>query len=239
MYSERASWLPEVVAWQRTVRPDGPAVRILPDGCLDLIWHDGHLFVAGPDTTAQVSAAVGGGRLAALRFGAGTGPGAVGVPADELRDRQVPLADLWHPAEVRRLSEQVATGGPAALERAVARRWRAPDPIMAGVAARARAGSPVGAIADDCGLSPRHLHRRCRTAFGYGPKMLVRILRLQRAVALARSGTAFAAVAATSGYADQAHLARDVRALAGVPLGALIGGAGAPMQEGQVVGSGA
>lgn len=228
MYVERASYLPAVVAWQRIVQA-GSALRVLPDGCLDVIWHDGDLFVAGPDTTAQLSVSPDGGRLVALRFGAGTGPGAVGAPADELRDRQVPLADLWHPADVRRLAEQVAAADPAGaaavLEREAGRRWRPPDPIMAGVAARARRGDPVAAIAADCGLSPRHLQRRCQTSFGYGPKMLVRILRLQRAVALARTGAAFAAVAVTSGYADQAHLARDVRELAGVPLGELLAGA--------------
>jgi transcriptional regulator GlxA family with amidase domain len=134
-----------------------------------------------------------------------------------------------YPADVRRLAEQVAAADPAGaaavLEREAGRRSRPPDPIMAGVAARARRGDPVAAIAVDCGLSPRHLQRRCQTSFGYGPKMLVRILRLQRAVALARTGAAFAAVAVTSGYADQAHLARDVRELAGVPLGELLAGA--------------
>lgn len=59
-------------------------------------------------------------------------------------------------------------------------------------------------------------------AFGYGPKMLVRILRMNQAVDLARSGTPFAEVAARIGYADQAHLAREVKALAGVPLSELI-----------------
>jgi AraC-like DNA-binding protein len=52
--------------------------------------------------------------------------------------------------------------------------------------------------------------------------LLARVLRLQRAVALARTGSPFAAVSADSGYADQAHLSREVKALAGVPLGALI-----------------
>jgi AraC-like DNA-binding protein len=218
MYSERASTLPEVVAWQHPARTAGPPVRILPDGCLDLIWHDGDLFIAGPDTSAQLSTA--GGSFAGLRFAAG--PGFLGVPADELRDRRTPLAALWHPADVRRLSEQVAAHGVVALERAVAARWRDPDPLMVGVAAQARAGTPVGAIAVASGLSARHLQRRCQTTFGYGPKLLARILRLQRAVALARAGRPFATVAVDSGYADQAHLARDVRVLAGVPLSELV-----------------
>ena len=66
------------------------------------------------------------------------------------------------------------------------------------------------------------MHRRSLAAFGYGPKTLARILRFQRALALARAGTPLAEVAVRSGYADQAHLAREVRALAGVPLGRLM-----------------
>ena len=221
MYAERASALPHVVAWRSVAPPDGRTTRILPDGCLDLIWNDGSVFVAGPDTVAEVASSPPGSRFAALRFAAGTGPGVLGVPADELLDRQVPLEDLWPAAEVRRLAE--ATDPIAALESVAARRFQQPDRTMVAVAEAAQAGRQVSAIADSCALSPRHLHRLCKTAFGYGPKTLHRILRLQRAVRLARGGLPFADVSAVAGYADQAHLAREVKALAGVPLSGLIG----------------
>ena len=39
-------------------------------------------------------------------------------------------------------------------------------------------------------------------------------------------GMPFAETATRAGYADQAHLARDVRELAGMPLGKLLGGGG-------------
>jgi AraC-like DNA-binding protein len=210
-----------VVAWRRVVPPGDGAVRVLPDGCLDIIWNDGAVFVAGPDTRTEIVSSPAGSHFAALRFADGTGPAVLGVPADELTDREVPLADLWPAAEVRRLAE--APDPVAALEAAALRRWRQPDPAMVALSAGARAGRPVGAIADACGLSPRHLQRRCKTAFGYGPKTLARILRLQRTLALARGGHPFADVSATAGYADQAHLSREVRALAGVPLGVLMG----------------
>ena len=219
MYVERPAALPYVVAW-RAIKTDGDLDRILPDGCLDLIWSDGRVFVAGPDTTAQVHPPRPGSRVAGLRFAAGTGPAVVGVPADEITDRRVPLEQVWSGAEVRRIAD--ADDPLAALEAAAPRRWQDPDRALVAVAAQARAGRTVDAIAGSCGLSARHLQRRCRTAFGYGPKTLTRILRLQRALSLARDGMSFAAVSATAGYADQAHLSRDVRALAGVPLGALV-----------------
>lgn len=61
-------------------------------------------------------------------------------------------------------------------------------------------------------------HRRCLAGFGHGPKQLGRVLRFQNALAHARTGARFATVAAAGGYADQAHLAREVRSLAGAPL---------------------
>ncbi len=66
------------------------------------------------------------------------------------------------------------------------------------------------------GYSPRQLHRRLLPVFGYGPQHLGRVLRLVRAVAAADAGTPWSEVAQRTGFADQAHLARDVRALAGV-----------------------
>jgi AraC-like DNA-binding protein len=220
MYEEWPAALPHVIAWRSLVPPGDRGTRILPDGCLDLIWNDGEVFVAGPDTVAEQSTAPPGSSFVALRFAAGTGPAVLGVPADALVDQQVPLAALWPAAEVRRLAE--AADPLAALQQAARRRWQRPDPAMVAVAAAARAGRPVASIADSCGFSPRHLQRLCKSAFGYGPKTLHRILRLQRAVALARGGRGFADVSAVAGYADQAHLSREVRALAGVPLTVLI-----------------
>jgi AraC-like DNA-binding protein len=221
VYEEWTSPLPHVVAW-RSVTPPGErrVKRILPDGCLDLIWQDGTVFVAGPDTTAQIGLPAPGSGYAALRFGAGTGPGVLGVPASELVDRRVPLDALWPAADVRAIAE--ADDPIAALTTAAGRRWQGADPTMVALAGAARAGAAVGAVAERCGLSPRQLQRRSNTAFGYGPKTLHRILRLQRAVALARAGRPFAAVSADAGYADQAHLSREVRAMAGVPLSALL-----------------
>jgi AraC-like DNA-binding protein len=45
---------------------------------------------------------------------------------------------------------------------------------------------------------------------------------MRRALDLARAGTPLAEVAALAGYADQAHLTREVRELAGVPPARLL-----------------
>jgi AraC-like DNA-binding protein len=152
------------------------------------------------------------------------------VPASELTDRQVPLEALWPGAVVRSIAE--AADPLAALTAAARGRWVTPDRAMVALVAAARSGRPVGAIAERCALSPRQLQRRSNAAFGYGPKTLARVMRLQRAVGLARGGSPFAVVSAEAGYADQAHLSREVRAMAGVPLGELVGGQPEPALSG-------
>ncbi len=190
---------------------------------MDLLWNDGRLLVAGPDTRAYVTAGAPG-TWAGLRFQPGSAPAFLGVPAHELRDLRVELADLWPASEVRRLGSRVAgAADPAtALEDIALERATPADPVLRTLVASLGAGRPVGVTADELGLGARQLHRRSLVAFGYGPKTLARILRLQRALALARAGVPYAATAARCGFADQAHLARDVRELTGVPLTRLL-----------------
>jgi AraC-like DNA-binding protein len=197
-YHERPSVVPGVVVWQRGARPGPSLARILPDGCMDLIWDGDRLFVAGPDTR-------------------GLGPGLLGVPAHELRDATPPLRDLWPDADARVLHEQVAGQPAAALEQWLERRaesWERPS-LGPAVFDLAAGGLPVVAMAERLGYGPRQLHRRCLPLFGYGPQHLARVLRLSRALAAARAGEPLGRVAATAGFADQAHLTREVRDLAG------------------------
>lgn len=200
---------------------------MLPDGCMDLIWNAGELIIAGPDTIAHQPATGVDPSYTGLRFAPGTAPAILGVPAHELRNQRVPLADVWPATQVRALTERLHSASlPGAMleEIAAERRQLAgpPDPLIPEIVRHMRTGTPVAATAAAVGLSERQLHRRCLVAFGYGPKTLLRILRMQRALALARQGIPFAEVAATAGYADQPHLAREVKALAGVSLGALV-----------------
>ena len=201
-------------------------VRVLPDGCIDLIWNGTSVTVAGPDTRAHVFRYDGGVELTGLRMAPGHGPVVLGVPADELLDARVSLEDLWGAAPVRRLSDTLATAGAVAdvLEDVAARTCRGDDRedrLIRHVVALAHAGASVRAIADEVGLSTRQLQRKSVAAFGYGPKMLVRILRLQRALQLSNDGASKVDVAVEAGYSDQPHLSREVRDLAGVPFGAL------------------
>ncbi|MGK8523697.1 helix-turn-helix domain-containing protein [Nocardia asteroides] len=227
-YRERPSRYEGAVLWSKTVDGAGPALPVLPDGCMDLIWMTGRLIVAGPDTRAHHPETSVGDRYVGIRFFPGSAPALLGVPARELRDQRLDLAQVWPSAVVRSLVARLADAEDpaAALEDIVSRRaagTEPADPLLRRVVGALAAGRPVAAIADAVGLAERTLHRRSLDAFGYGPKTLARVLRLQRALASARGGVPLAETAALAGFADQAHLSREVRALAGIPLAELLG----------------
>jgi AraC-like DNA-binding protein len=215
-----------VCAWH----DPGARVRrpVLPDACIDLVWDGAALHVAGPDTAAAPVVAAQ--SFVGLRFRPGVAPVFLGVAAHELRDRHVPLAELWG-READQLAEQMASrqdDPTAPLERALAARLptlRTPDPLIGALhrelAARSRGAQRLDDFATRRGVSARTLHRRALDALGYGPKTLARIVRFRRALHLGRAGLAPARVAAAAGYADQAHLARECRRLAGMTPGEL------------------
>ena len=69
------------------------------------------------------------------------------------------------------------------------------------------------------GISERQLHRRFSAAVGYGPKMFQSVLRFQRLLKTARETgveQSLADLSSSVGYADQAHMTRDVRRLANI-----------------------
>jgi len=202
--------------------------RVLPDACIDIIWDGASLFVAGPDTGPVPIIPRAGQFFSGLRFRPGSAPRFLRVPACELLDSRVPLTDLWGKAPADRLAEQLAAAAsPAAaagiLDQAVADlapRAPAPDPLIDELVAMYETTPPAadGAVqfaSRAMSVGERRLHRHCRAAVGYGPKMLERVLRFQRARRIARGTTSLALVAALAGYADQAHLSRECRGLAG------------------------
>lgn len=207
------------VSWRNVAESDGPQ-RIVPDGVLDLMWHDGRLVVAGADRAAVAVTAREGAATHGLRLPPGVAHALLGVPARELTDLRVDLADITGvPA---RCSDR-----PWRLPDVAAALWRraAPDPadlrLAASLDRAAHAGAAVRDVAAAHGLSERSLRRHANRLFGYGVKTLASVHRFQRALHLARAGTPLGETAARAGYADQAHLTHEVRRLAGVTPAAL------------------
>lgn len=73
----------------------------------------------------------------------------------------------------------------------------------------------VSELADTTGWSRRHLVNRFTAEFGMPPRDIARLHRFGAAQEFARTGAPWSEVAARAGYADQAHLAREFRTMAG------------------------
>jgi len=199
---------------------------IFPDGCVDLVWHGTHLVMAGPATGPMSPDLVPGDPVWGVRFRLGVAGTALGFPAEELSDANVPVAEVWGPD----VDERIAAGGMPALLDLVRERVRdvEVDPLTrAAAVAMAAPGARVDVLGAQLGVSDRQLRRRFADAVGYGPKTLARVLRFQRFLALAATGDDLARLALGAGYSDQAHLTRETRRLAGrTPRELLLAGAG-------------
>lgn len=202
---------------------------ILPDGCTDIVWTGAALLVAGPDTAPVPVALPEGAVVVGVRFVPGQAAGFLGAPASAITDSRVALAELWPeaPSLQQRVADAPTAGAAAAvLVEALVERRRGvePDLLVAEAVELIAAGTSPGALSPALGLGERQLRRRVTAAVGYPPAVLRRILRLQsflnRADAMPDAGLAALGVAV--GYADQAHLGREVRALTGMTPATLV-----------------
>lgn len=148
--------------------------------------------------------------------------GIVDVPAHELVDEIIDVDELWggrrwlRRLEHARSAEELLSG----LERETARHLRlpAPDPRLVAAERAIRAGIGPGAVATAVGADRRWLVPEFRQVVGVGPKHYQRIVRFQAALRAMRAADppALATIAASAGYADQAHMSREFTAMAGV-----------------------
>jgi AraC-like DNA-binding protein len=202
-------------------------LRVLPDGCADLVWDGDALTVVvtlGAPLRLWVPAAA---SRVGLRLRCGAAAAVLGTSMPEL-PAVTRLSDLWG-ADARRAEEALAlTPDPSAqrgiLETLVARRTGVPDRrVLAAVQAL---GTHARTSDIAVGLSERSLRRHFVHAVGTGPKQLHRVRRFQRFLRLleplAAGRASLAGVAAGLGYADQSHLGRECRRLSGSSPAALV-----------------
>ncbi|WP_234356593.1 helix-turn-helix domain-containing protein [Streptomyces sp. NRRL F-2295] len=154
----------------------------------------------------------------------------LGATAD-LDGAVVPLEDVWGRDAERtedRLraaatwDERFAIAADALGRRLDARRSPDPEVVAAWeliLAGRGRVG--VDSLADEVGWSRKRLWSRFRSQLGLAPKHAARLVRFDHAARLLAAGHPAARVAASTGYADQPHLHREVRAFTGMTPTAL------------------
>jgi AraC-like DNA-binding protein len=214
--------------------------RVLPDGCMDLLFADGRARVVGAMQRAALVPAQSGATLG-IRLRPGEAEQLFPRLPGELTDAEASLAQLWGD-DGRRLEdamlsqlERAATGRLDAgailrqslpiLERALALRLAAHrgavDVRMRAATTLLAEGFLVADVARRVELSERQLNRRFWERVGLSPKTYARVRRFQRAALLMKEGATPGAASAQVGYADQPHFTREAAAMAGITPRAL------------------
>ena len=206
------------------------AQRVFPDGCIDMVFiNDEAPVVVGPWGKPFVARFPVGTKIVAARWHPGRAPALLGLPAAELLNQSVALRDVWR-GGLSSSFEQVCE-----QPNLRARRSSLED-LLLSLLADAEPSDPivnasiqwlarhphgrVGQLSRWIGISSRHLQRRFSASVGYGPKSFQSILRFQRVLHFAgRAGRrrGLADLSADAGYADQAHMTREVQRFAGCP----------------------
>ena len=149
-----------------------------------------------------------------------------GLPMSELRDRMIGLDDALGFDGIA-LREQLGEASDwdtrfDVAESFITRRLaeaNALSPEIAwayGTVVASGGRTRIAALAGEIGWSRKHLAAKFTDAIGIGPKTLSRIVRFNRALSLSKQQDEdWAGIAADCGYADQAHLVREFRQLAG------------------------
>lgn len=214
--------------------------RVLPDGCMDILFLGGRARIVGAMQSAITVPAIPTPTLG-IRLRPGEAERLFPGLAGDLTDEEALLEHLWGD-DGRRLEDTMLASIERAttkradarailndalpiVERALARRM-ASHSVPVDVRTRAAAsllasGTSVADVAAHVCLSERQLARRFAARVGLGPKTFARVRRLQRAAISLKSGETPSSAAAIAGYADQPHFTREAAALAGITPAAL------------------
>jgi AraC-like DNA-binding protein len=207
-------------------QPPSDGRRVLPDGRMNLVWIAGRgVQISGPQTRYKRAAEPPMNLVIGAAFHPGAAPQLLRIPAAALADGIVPL-DAVDPALAARLDDRLGNAPHPrnalhAFAQELSRPLRAattPDPaVRYTVDLLDRTNATVAEAAERAFVSERELQRRFAEHIGYGPKTLQRILRFQRFMRHITAPRAdLAGAAALAGYADQPHLSRETRRLAGL-----------------------
>lgn len=194
----------------------GQQIRVTPDACTDLIALDDRvtsLLFVGPMSRAKV---------VALRLPRSVGvqlrPGTLALVQPDvhlrrLRDRELELSGL---PPSRDPIDGLLARVRAMVRAGELRRHVDVDRVLDAMAAEG--SPPLTSLYDRLGLRERTVQRLFDRFVGLTPKQTATVLRQRRVTRVLRAGEGdLAELASDLGYADQAHLTREFRELAGDP----------------------
>lgn len=212
--------------WEQQVPSQAQALeqRVIPDGCSDIIiFSGGPGVVVGPTMEVALPKLDPGTHLRGLRLRTEAVAAVLGCPGSELRDLMVPLDAVVPERAAQEVAEAIWERRPPGprfqveldprIQQAVRCLWRSPE-------------RSVASVAEEVGVTQRHLRRLLLEHTGLGPRSIQRVGRLQRFLHLADNEwptTTLGVLAALASYSDQAHMSREVRDLAGLTPTELLG----------------
>jgi len=209
-YQERPGTHLAVAAVWSFAPSEASSSLIAADGCFDLIVRTpgagrASAFVYMPTTHAHQAVVEADTGLYGVRIRPGYGAALIESRTDILRVAERSVAARAKPEELESLVV-------SAIED-----YARPPNIVADFVAHARAIAGTQRLTSTSSSSrERELQRACRKWLGLTPKAFLRIERAWAARDAIREGRPLATVAALLGYADQAHLTREIRKLLGV-----------------------
>jgi AraC-like DNA-binding protein len=219
---------------------------LLPDGAVELIFNLGdsqklcaledptqyiafhHSWISGERTAPIVIDESGYVHLIGVRLRPGGAWPFLGIPLREFTDQVVEL-DTVFGREIANVREQLGEAADDDERFDLLKSWliqrmraRMPPTRAVSFALRALRDDPntarIGRLADEIGISHKHLLREFDRCVGLAPKLFSRLCTFQRVIQSVgqKPDVDWATTAATCGYYDQAHFIREFRAFSGM-----------------------
>jgi AraC-like DNA-binding protein len=202
---------------------------VLPDGCMDIIiplTSDSGPLVVGTMTKAETVSIKSGQRMFGIRFKPAIAPSLLRIPANELRDTTTPLeyinknlaGEMGELTSKQQIANQIEL-----FDEKIANAIQGIDIdtrvfYAVNLVAALQGNVSLDTVAQETGMSLRHMERLFKHHVGISPKRFARIVRFHQShVALSKSGaSSLAATAYQYGYTDQAHFNKDYKIFTGV-----------------------
>jgi len=217
--------------WSLTVMEPPAHIRVVPDGQVDLVFdlNSGAAHLSGALEQPMEIVHDGPTRLLGASLLPGAAAAFLGVAVPTLSHDWQPLSNVIGPVAsqlARRLCEAESDSARlGVLESFLLARL---DRVGSGDARIRHALQEIDdtdgriditELGRESGASPRNLSRLFHAWVGLSPKRFARIVRVQATIRrlAGPSPPPLAALAAEMGFSDQAHLARELRAVAGAP----------------------